>query len=63
MLSPMALVRDVLMKLPGLDLTLLLIAPWWPNQSWFPDLLEFSLDHPMELPVTQTLLTQPVGAK
>ena len=60
---PKMLVRNVLENLRGLDLTLIVIAPWWPNQSWFPDLLEFSIDHPVELPVTRTLLTQPVGSR
>ncbi len=60
---PTALMRDVLGKLKGLDMILILIAPWWPNQSWFPDLLELSIDHPVELPVTRNLLTQPVGGR
>ena len=60
---PTALVRDVVMKLWGLDLTLILIAPWWPNQSLHPDLREFSIDHPVELPVMRTLLTQLVGGQ
>ena len=57
----MSLVHDVMMKLLGLDLILILVAPWWPNQSCFLDLLELSVDHPVELPVSSTLLTQPVG--
>ena len=59
---PTVLVHDVLMKLWVLDLTLILIALWWLNQLWFPDLLELSIDHPVELPVMRTLLTQPVGS-
>ena len=52
---PTALVCDMLMKLQGLDLILIMVAPWSL------DLLELSLNHPVELPVTQTSLTQPVG--
>ena len=48
---PMVLVCNVLMKLQGLDLTLILIALWWPNQSWFLGLLEFSIEYPVELPM------------
>ena len=44
----------------GLDVVLIMIALWWPNQLWFPVLLEFSINHLVELPVTQTLLAQPV---
>ena len=57
---PTALVHDVLTKLRGLDLILILTGPWWSNQLWFPDLLKLSIDHPVELPVMRTLLTQPV---
>ena len=28
-----ALMRDVITKFRGMNLTLVLIAPWWPNQS------------------------------
>ena len=59
----MALVCDVLMKFQGLNLTLILIAPWWLNQSWFADFLEFSIDQPEKLPVTWTPLAQPVGSR
>ena len=57
---PTSLVRDVLTKLRDLDLTVIMIAPWWPNQSWFPDLLELSIDLPVEIPLTWNVLTQPV---
>ena len=56
--SSIHLVRDVLTKLRGMDLTLILIAPWWPNQSWFLDLLDLSVKQPLELPVFRKLLTQ-----
>ena len=58
---PTTLVHDMLMKLWDLDLILIVIAPWRLNQSWFPDLLEVSIDHPVELSVTQTSWTQLVG--
>ncbi len=45
----------------GINLILIMIALWWPNQLWFLDLPELSVNHPVELPVTQTLLSQPVG--
>ncbi len=58
---PTVLVCDVRMKLRGLDLILIMMALWWPNQSWFLDLLELSINHPVEMPMTQTLLTQLAG--
>ncbi len=33
------------------------------DQVWFPDLHEFSIDHPVVLPVTETLSTEPVGSQ
>ena len=60
---PTALVHDALMKLWSLNLILIMIALWWLNQSWFLELLELSIDHRVELPVTQMLLSQLVGAR
>ena len=57
---PTGQVRDVLTKFRGMNLTLVLIAPWWPNQSWFPDLLDLSIRQPLELPVSRDPLTQTV---
>ena len=44
---PFSLVRQVLKKVrlvSHLDLTL--IAPFWPQKEWFPDLLELLVNHP-----------------
>ena len=48
---PIAVIRRVLLKLKAshhCDLTL--IAPFWPQREWFPDLLELLSDIPIELP-------------
>ena len=37
---------------------LILIAPWWPKQSWFPHLLRLCVDHPLFFPYRQDLLSQ-----
>ncbi len=37
---------------------LLLVAPWWPTQSWFSDLVSLSIGPPWEIPLRQDLLTQ-----
>ena len=57
---PIAIIRRVLLKLRAshhCDLTL--IAPFWPQREWFPDLLELLSDIPIELPKHRDLLRQP----
>ena len=41
----------------GLELTL--IAPFWPQHPWFPDLLELLVAVPVALPLRKDLLRQP----
>ena len=36
----------------------ILIAPWWPNQSWFPHLLRLCVEHPQAFPYRRDLLSQ-----
>ena len=38
---------------------LILIAPYWENQLWFPELLRLSQKEPIPLPVSKTMLKQP----
>ena len=57
---PIAIIKRVLLKLRAshnCDLTL--IAPFWPQREWFPDLLELLSDIPIELPKSRDLLRQP----
>ena len=57
---PIAIIKRVLLKLRAshnCDLTL--IAPFWPQREWFPDLLELLSDIPIELPIRRDLLQQP----
>ena len=59
-LSSHSIIKRVLLKLRAshnCDLTL--IAPFWPQREWFPDLLEFLSDIPIELPKRRDLLQQP----
>ncbi len=37
---------------------LLLVAPWWPSQSWFLDLVSLSIEPPWEIPLRHDRLTQ-----
>ena len=57
---PIAIVKRVLYKLRAShDCDLTLIAPFWPQREWFPDLLELLSDIPIELPKRLDLLRQP----
>ena len=57
---PIAIVRRVLLKLRAShNCQLTLIAPFWPQKEWFPDLLDQLLDIPLELPQRRDLLRQP----
>ena len=57
---PIAIIRRVLVKLrSSRNCELTLIAPFWPQRDWFPDLLELSSDIPVALPGRKDLLRQP----
>ena len=57
---PIAIIRRVLLKLRAShNCNLTLIAPFWPQREWLPDLLELLSDIPIELPKRQDLLRQP----
>ena len=57
---PFTLVRRVLNKVrESHNLVLTLIAPFWPQKEWFPDLLESLLEPPLRLPERRDLLRQP----
>ena len=55
---PTALIRQTLNKLILHRAELILIAPLWPKQEWFPDLLRLSIAFPLVLPPTAKLLKQ-----
>ena len=57
---PFSLVGRVVQKLKDHSCLLVLIAPLWPGQPWFPDLLSVVVDYPLELPLRADLLAQPV---
>ena len=57
---PFAMIPQVLAKLrQSKNTTLTLIAPFWPQRSWFPDLLELLVEVPVGLPMRIDLLKQP----
>ena len=48
----------VLQKMKQTDNTFLVIAPLWPHQSWYPNLISLSMDHPLCLPQREDLLVE-----
>ena len=39
--------------------TTLLVPPSWPGQPWYPELCQMLIDHPLQLPIRESLLTLP----
>ena len=59
---PTALLTPVLKKVQdSVNCQLVLVAPAWANQSWYPTLLHLSVDLPIQLPSQYNLLWHPVG--
>ena len=57
---PWVLIPQVLRKLrSSKDVLMTLIAPYWPQRPWFPDLLDLAVDRPVALPMCPDLLRQP----
>ena len=51
MFPPFRLLNKVIQKLLSIQAAeVILIAPWWPKQSWFPHLLRLCVDHPLFFP-------------
>ena len=55
---PTSLIRACLNQIRTEDVEVILIAPCWPNQEWFPELLDLTIDFPLILPPSQRLLKQ-----
>jgi len=55
---PTCLIRSVLSKIIADRAEVILIAPLWPHQEWFADLIKMSIAFPLELPVIPKLLKQ-----
>ena len=57
------LIYKILHKLHKDTCKTILIAPAWPRQSWFPDLLQLCCANPLRLPLRIDLLSQFKGRK
>jgi len=58
---PFALINKVLRKVREERSTVLLIAPVWESQPWYPALLSLLVNYPTLLPVHHSLLADPYG--
>lgn len=58
---PFSLIGKCLQKLEMEQSEILLIAPIWPQQPWYPLLLEALMEIPVQLPTHNKLLTDPFG--
>ena len=56
---PIPLLQEVLTRIAQCQCEVVLVAPAWPAQTWFTQLLDLSVDHPRRLPIMRTLLRQP----
>ena len=58
---PFSVVHKVLLKMQSSRTRVLLVAPNWPRQPWFPLLLHMLTDLPVELPPVPDLVSQDRG--
>ena len=58
---PTAILNKVIRKITSDPCQVLLIAPFWPSQLWFWDLIHLSTDTPIALPLWPKLLKQPAN--
>lgn len=57
---PISLLPRVLQKIKQESCKIILVAPLWPRQAWFPQLLDLLIRPPIVLPKRPDLLSQPV---
>ena len=59
---PFAIIREVINKIiSSVRTEVILVAPWWPQRKWLPDLYRLSVAPPRRLPLWADLLSQPLG--
>lgn len=55
---PLSLIPKVLQHMLKFQCEIILIAPHWPRQMWYPQLLQLLVDFPRKLPIKKDLLVQ-----
>ena len=64
MFPPFPLLNKVMQKLRSTQVVeVILVAPWWPSQSWFPHLLRLCVEHPLVLPYRWLCFAQCAGGQ
>ncbi len=58
---PVKLIPAVLCRMKESGVRLLLVAPFWPSQTWFSELIPLLYWPPWEIPIRQELLSQLQG--
>lgn len=58
---PFKMIGRTLCKLRSHRSNMIIITPIWRSQSWYPHLLEMTINHPLLLPNHKDLLTDPTG--
>ena len=56
---PISIVSQVIGKVLNTNCVILLVAPYWPSQPWFPVMLSLLVEFPIRLTPTRKLLSQP----
>ena len=56
---PTHLIPQCLNKIRHDRATIILVAPWWPRQTWLQDIKNLAIHPPIQLPWWNTLLRQP----
>ena len=55
---PLTLIQKVLQHMQKFQCEIILIAPFWPKQHWYPQLLQLLVAYPLRIPTIENLLTQ-----
>ncbi len=58
---PVSLLAQTLCKLREDEEQVLLVAPHWPTQTWFPELISLATAPPWRIPLRKELLSQGLG--
>ena len=59
---PVSLLPQVIKRIREARHTVLLLAPYWENQAWFPDLIQLADSAPWPIPVKRDLFSQARGS-
>lgn len=55
---PLTLIPKVLQHMQKFQCEIIRIAPFWPTQHWYPQLLQLLVAYPLRIPTVENLLTQ-----